>query len=99
MPLLQCRQARYTDSGQEIRFVSSFEFQISFSPRRDLDFDFPSFEPLMLSIPAHAIRTCEGVSRREWLRIGGLGTLGLGLPLLAAGRAQSAETAGEQERS
>ena len=42
----------------------------------------------MLAIPGHATRCCEGLSRREWLRLGGLGTIGLSLPLLAAGRAR-----------
>src|SRR5262245_4463287 len=42
----------------------------------------------MFSIPGHAARCCEGISRREWLRLGGLGTVGLSLPLLAAGRAR-----------
>jgi hypothetical protein len=41
----------------------------------------------MFSIPGHSVRCCEGTSRREWLRLGGLGTVGLSLPLLAAGRA------------
>src|SRR5690349_16835564 len=39
----------------------------------------------MLTIPGRPIRTCEGLSRREWLRVGGLGGLGLsglGLPTL-----------------
>lgn len=40
----------------------------------------------MFAIPGHPVRCCEGVSRREWLRVGGLGTVGLSLPLLAAGR-------------
>lgn len=43
----------------------------------------------MLSIPGYAARCCEGVNRREWLRLGGLGTVGLSLPLLAAGRASA----------
>src|SRR3569623_972524 len=38
-------------------------------------------------------RLCEGFSRREWLRVGGLSALGLGLPgLLEARRAQAATT-------
>jgi hypothetical protein len=41
----------------------------------------------MFSIPGHAARCCEGISRREWLRLGGLGAIGMNLPLLAAGRA------------
>ncbi len=39
----------------------------------------------MLTIPGHPSRTCEGVSRREWLRLGGLGTFGLSLTDLSAG--------------
>ena len=41
----------------------------------------------MLTIGGHSSLTCEGVSRREWLRLGGLGTFGLGLAELTAGRA------------
>lgn len=33
----------------------------------------------MVPILGHSSRTCEGYSRREWLRVGSLGTLGLGL--------------------
>lgn len=33
----------------------------------------------MFQIPGYPSRTCEGWSRREWLRVGGLSTLGLGL--------------------
>ena len=40
----------------------------------------------MLSIPGQGVRCCEGLSRREWLRVGGLGSVGLSLPLLSAGR-------------
>lgn len=40
----------------------------------------------MLIIPGHPGRCCEGATRREWLRVGGLGAVGLNLPLLAAGR-------------
>lgn len=42
----------------------------------------------MFSIPGRGISNCEGFSRREWLRIGGLSSLGLGLDqILAADRA------------
>src|SRR5919199_1540141 len=34
----------------------------------------------MLTIPGRPVRTCEGYSRRELLRIGGAGLLGLNLP-------------------
>ncbi len=43
----------------------------------------------VISLDGQASRTCEGISRREWLRVGGLGTLGLGLSDLVAGRAIS----------
>ncbi len=43
----------------------------------------------MLPIPGRAARCCEGLGRREWLRLGSLGALGLSLPLLAAGRARA----------
>jgi hypothetical protein len=44
----------------------------------------------MLAIPGSPIRTCEGVTRREWLRVGALGSFGLGLPSLLASPAQAA---------
>ena len=47
----------------------------------------------MLSILAHAGRPCDGLSRREWLQVGGLGLFGLGLPRLLAGRALAQEDA------
>ncbi len=46
----------------------------------------------MLLIPGQSSRTCEGWSRREWLRVGSLGGLSLGLPQLLSTRG-SAETA------
>lgn len=52
----------------------------------------------MLSIPGQGVRSCEGLSRREWLRVGGLGSVGLSLPLLAAGRVLAAETASGSTR-
>ncbi len=36
-----------------------------------------------------AVRLCDGWSRREWLRVGGLAALGLSLPQLWQGRASS----------
>jgi hypothetical protein len=42
---------------------------------------------MMLSIHGPLLRTCQGISRREWLRAGGLGLLGLSLPDLLRGRA------------
>lgn len=38
----------------------------------------------MLTIPGQTTRTCDGISRREWLRVGGLGTVGVALPELLA---------------
>lgn len=46
----------------------------------------------MLNIGRSSSHFCEGISRRELLRIGSLGTLGLILPDLLAGRAASAGT-------
>src|SRR5689334_8571332 len=46
----------------------------------------------MLNIGRSSSRFCEGPSRRELLRMGGLGPLGLMLPDLLAGRAASADT-------
>jgi Protein of unknown function (DUF1501) len=44
----------------------------------------------VLFVPGTPVRSCEGVSRREWLRAGALSTLGLALPELTAGRLLSA---------
>lgn len=44
----------------------------------------------MLSISGNPNRNCEGLSRRQWLQVGGLGTLGLGLNGLLSGRDLSA---------
>jgi|SRR5579863_2792717 len=44
----------------------------------------------MLSIPGQGVRSCGGLTRREWLRVGGLGSVGLSLPLLSAGRVLTA---------
>ena len=38
----------------------------------------------MLTLPGQPQRTCEGLSRREWIRWGGLSSLGLGLDGLLA---------------
>jgi hypothetical protein len=46
----------------------------------------------MLSIDGPRLRTCQGVSRRELLRVGGLGVLGLALPDLLRGQARAAPT-------
>src|SRR4051812_9995419 len=34
----------------------------------------------MISLPGSGVSLCEGLTRREWLRAGGLGALGLALP-------------------
>ena len=44
----------------------------------------------MLSLNHHGAKLCDGVSRREWLRIGGLGAFGLGLPQLMQGQCRAA---------
>jgi Protein of unknown function (DUF1501) len=40
----------------------------------------------MLSILDAPARLCDGLDRREWLRIGGLGAFGLSLPMMLAAR-------------
>jgi hypothetical protein len=40
----------------------------------------------MFSLLGSSARLCDGLSRREWLRVGGLGTLGLSLPALLQAR-------------
>src|SRR5437764_964992 len=45
----------------------------------------------MLSINGPVLRTCQGLSRRELLRAGGLSCLGLMLPDLLSGRTEAAE--------
>ncbi len=44
----------------------------------------------MFSLHDRPTRLCDGINRREWLRIGGLSTLGLTLPTLLAANAQAA---------
>ncbi len=44
----------------------------------------------MLTIPGSPVRWCDGLSRREFLQIGGLGAAGLALPDLFRARAQGA---------
>src|SRR5947208_2890363 len=41
----------------------------------------------MFSIGDHSVPLCEGLTRRQWLRVGGLGAAGLLLPDLLRGRA------------
>ncbi len=47
----------------------------------------------MIALPGRAVRLCEGPTRREWLRAGGLSALGLMLPDLLRGRAAAAPRA------
>ncbi len=49
----------------------------------------------MLSIPGNKVRDCDGITRRELLRIGGAGMLGLSLPefLALEARADTVKTA------
>src|SRR5207247_2626969 len=54
-----------------------------------------SREALMISLSGSPVRCCEGVTRREWLSIGGLSALGLSLPELFRARvAQGAFSSG-----
>ena len=36
----------------------------------------------MLGLHARGTRLCDGLTRRDWLRVGGLGAMGLSLPML-----------------
>lgn len=45
----------------------------------------------MLSVPQSPVRLCDGISRREWMRLGGLSALGLSLPALLQLQAQARE--------
>ncbi len=47
----------------------------------------------MLSIPGSSSRWCDGISRREFLQIGGLGAAGLALPELFRARAKASTPA------
>lgn len=44
----------------------------------------------MFSLHDNGTRLCDGLTRREWLRVGGLGALGLSLPALLEARASGA---------
>ena len=51
----------------------------------------------MLSILGRPTRLCDGINRREMLRVGGLGAFGLSLPILSQGRqARAAESRSAQ---
>jgi hypothetical protein len=45
----------------------------------------------MLSVLGRGVRLCDGISRREILRVGGLGFIGLALPTLFRGRAAASQ--------
>jgi hypothetical protein len=47
----------------------------------------------MFSIHDTGPRLCDGLTRREWLRVGGLSAMGLSLPALLAGRSVAAPVA------
>src|SRR5262249_22775244 len=47
-------------------------------------------EEAMLSLHDQGTRLCDGLTRREWLRVGGLGALGLSLPALLSARSAAA---------
>jgi len=49
----------------------------------------------MLSFQVSGPKLCDGFSRREWLRLGGLSALGLSLPSLEAARAAAPSLAGQ----
>ena len=57
---------------------------------RGLLFAVDSEDVVMLNLSAlgNGMRFCDGVSRREMLRVGGLGTAGLTLPQLLQGQAR-----------
>ena len=48
----------------------------------------------MLSILDRNTKLCDGLTRREWMRVGGLGAMGLTLPVLQAARATQPQPAG-----
>src|SRR6266542_2274209 len=52
----------------------------------------------MLSIHDDGLPLCDGLTRREWLRVGGLGVGGLSLPALLAARQGSAADRMRPER-
>ena len=47
----------------------------------------------MISIRGGEARLCDGITRRDFMRVGALGTLGLGLPQLLQAEAHAAEIA------
>src|SRR5262249_36227318 len=63
-------------------------FDSAFFPPRDLEGE------AMLAIPGSPVRLCDGISRRDLLRIGALSPLGLALPELLRGHAVAAAARG-----
>ncbi len=53
----------------------------------------------MFSMHHHGFRLCDGVTRREWLRVGGLGLFGLSLPALLHERATAASAGAKLGRA
>jgi hypothetical protein len=53
----------------------------------------------MLTIQDHGARLCDGLTRREWLRIGGLGVAGLSLPAFLQARRSEAAASTPGRRS
>src|SRR6476646_5406714 len=53
----------------------------------------------MLTIPGRPVRTCEGWSRRELMRVGGAGLLGLNLPDFLSWKALAAAPAKVESRA
>src|SRR5437870_11469328 len=53
----------------------------------------------MLTIPGRPVRTCEGWSRRELLRVGGAGLLGLNLPEFLSWKAAAAPAKAETNKA
>src|SRR5262245_27578471 len=51
----------------------------------------------MLHLYGSGSRLCDGITRREFLRVGGLGLAGLTLPALLGGRARAAATRAEPQ--
>src|SRR5262249_31571396 len=52
-------------------------------------------DPAVFHIPGSGYRLCDGISRRDFLRIGSLGAAGLGLPGLLQSRARAAAPGGK----
>src|SRR6516225_6772658 len=48
----------------------------------------------MLTIHDDGLRLCDGLTRRDWLRVGGLGAFGLSLPALVQARQAQAGSHG-----